>query len=208
MSYISTVTSSITNIFQILYLIWCVIWNISISCIPFNLNVWISLYEFMMIRRGNPCGRPFTSLVYLLYLKVYISWHNQVWIICLIFIVMYMSIHVSYLGKKNLKKDKSNYNRNMYLDDNIDIHNINYVRNLNLITLTTKDLNTKFLSLYQPQNEGHFQSCYIYQLVHLVLWKYITYLSKCGNVYFSFPVIYIIWLNIFYPINVYIDIGL
>ena len=185
MSYILTVTSSITNIFQILYLIWCVIWNISISCIPFNLNVWISLYEFMMIRRGNPCGRPFTSLVYLLYLKVYISWHNQVWII-----VMYMSIHVSYLGKK-LKKDKSNYNRN-----------------LNLITLTTKDLNTKFLSLYQPQNEGHFQSCYIYQLVHLVLWKYITYLSKCGNVYFSFPVIYIIWLNIFYPINVYIDIGL
>ena len=82
---------------------------------------------------------------------------------------MYMYIHVSYLGKKNLKKDKSNYNRNMYLNDNIDIHNINYVRNLNLITLTTKDLNTKFLSLYQPQNEGHFQSCYIYQLVHLVL---------------------------------------
>ena len=82
---------------------------------------------------------------------------------------MYMYIHVSYLGKKNLKKDKSNYNRNMYLNDNIDIHNINYVRNLNLITLTTKDLNTKYLSLYQPQNGGHFQSCYIYQLVHLVL---------------------------------------
>ena len=80
-----------------------------------------------------------------------------------------MYIHVSYLGKKNLKKDKSNYDRNMYLNDNIDIKNTNYVRNLNSIILTTKDLNMKFSFLYQPQNEGHFQSRYIYQLVHLVL---------------------------------------
>ena len=69
-----------------------------------------------------------------------------------------MYIHVSYLGKKNLKKDKSNYDRNMYLNDNIDINNTSYVGNLNLITLTTKDLNMKFSFLYQPQNEVHIFS--------------------------------------------------